>query len=230
MFSLTTVAEWDPISKQPTFKSGAVAIKVSNESHAAAKEHHSTAVGKAMAKDAVTSTVTDPDLTGRKRSLECWVGETFESTTLLQEIIQSLVPHFLDDSEAHFGIRALSNICADACDRLRPQVRKYGEDETTGKHAAHVLRDSLFPPLDDSVRHGPLDIMRSLRALQVYIGHDEASLTALIPVSQALWDEEFYEAVLFAASQLERMQAWVAEQIRVRATQSLLVPMKSSGP
>lgn len=79
-------AEWGPISKQPTFKSGAVKIaKVPTTNQpsnskilATIKEKHSEAVCAAGNKDTATSTATPDDLTGRRRHLELWLGETYE--------------------------------------------------------------------------------------------------------------------------------------------------------
>ena len=51
-----------------------------------------------------------------------------------------------------------------------------------------------------------------------------AHLSALVPVSQALWDAEFVDAVQGASEEVARMQKWVKQQLSVRAAQTLIVP------
>lgn len=211
-------AEWDPISKQPTFKSGAVKIvKVPTANQpsnskiiATAKEKHTEAVCAAGNKDAATSTATPDDLTGRKRHLELWLGETYETISLLHEILDNLLPKLVSDSDAHFGIRSLHMICGRIRRRLEPQVEKFGEDKEAGrKHAAHFLYEAIFWAIhgDAGGQHGPLGVLFVLRGLQVYMAHIEACLTALNPVSQAIWDQGFFDAVQFSAQELGRMQS-----------------------
>lgn len=112
-------AEWGPISKQPTFKSGAVKIvKVPTTNQpsnskilATIKEKHTEAVCAAGNKDTATSTATPDDLTGRKRHLELWLGETYEPIHLLYETLDNLLPKLVSAPDAHFGIRPPHMIC-----------------------------------------------------------------------------------------------------------------------
>ncbi|WQF87695.1 hypothetical protein CDEST_12709 [Colletotrichum destructivum] len=67
--------------------------------------------------------------------------------------------------------------------------------------------------------------MEALQGLHIYLSHIEGGLNALIPVSQACWDAEFFEAVKFGQESMHRMQSWADQQIKVRAPQTLLVPM-----
>ncbi|KAG5798545.1 hypothetical protein H9Q69_002433 [Fusarium xylarioides] len=176
-----TITEWDPISKQPTFKSGAISIETVPDDRPTAKERQSEALSKAEKNDATTSNVTENDLRNRERQLETWLGETYESILLLRGSLR------------------------------RP-------------HAAHTQRDALFPKSDHTPNQ--LQVLEALRSLQVYLAHLRVGLEALNPVSQAIWDEEFFQAVLYAISQVKRMQDWVTTQIKVMAPQALLVPCK----
>lgn len=90
------------------------------------------------------------------------------------------------------------------------------------QHAAHNLRDALFT----NVRTGSDNALWALRDLGVYITHIEGSLIALNPASQALWDSDFVDVVNFATEEVERMHAWVNQQIKVRSPQALIVPMR----
>ncbi|RKL46239.1 Periplasmic nitrate reductase [Fusarium oxysporum] len=219
-----TITEWDPISKQPTFKSGAISIEKVPDDRPTAKERQSEALAKAEQNDASNSNVTESDLNNRERELETWLGETYESILLLRDITEQLLDHLVADSEAHSGVRILIQITKDTTKRLKPQVDKFGENQARGRHAAHTLRDSLFPKSDDTPSQ--LQVLEALRSLQVYLAHLRVGLEALNPVSQAIWDKEFFRAALYAISQAKRMQDWVTTQIKVRAPQALLVPCK----
>lgn len=181
-------------------------------------------MAKAEKNDASNSNVKESDLNNRERELETWLGETYESILLLRDITEQLLDHLVADSEAHSGVRILIQITKDTTKRLKPQVDKFGENQARGRHAAHTLRDSLFPKSDDTPSQ--LQVLEALRSLQVYLAHLRVGLEALNPVSQAIWDEEFFQAVLYAISQVKRMQDWVTTQIKVRAPQALLVPCK----
>ncbi|RFU79342.1 nitrate reductase [Trichoderma arundinaceum] len=220
-----TIAEWDPISKQPTFKAGAVAVVKSKSPRDQSKdpqvgEMQTAAVRKASKKDPTRSSAT---YDGLSRGLECWLGETCDALSLLYEILEKLLMHFMADAEAHFGIRSLSQICKSIHERLEPQLEKFGQGCTRDRHGAQTLRDTLFSFTNMS-QPKPYEVLEALRGVNVYIAFIEGNLGALDPVSQAVWDQEFFEGVSFATTQLSRMQSWVSHQIRVRAPQTLLVP------
>lgn len=134
--------------------------------------------------------------------------------------------NFVNDSEAHSGVRILRHIARTIRDSLDPYVEKYGENKDIGIHTAHHLRDALFPEHHENNEFHSLEVLGALRGMQVYLAHVEASLTALVPVSQAIWDKEYFETVKFSLGQLKRVQDWVTQQIKVRAPQTLLVPAK----
>ncbi|KAL6855677.1 hypothetical protein J3F83DRAFT_753913 [Trichoderma novae-zelandiae] len=116
--------------------------------------------------------------------------------------------HFMADAEAHYGIRSLSQICKRVSGGLQLELEKFGQNHIRDRHGAHALRDTLFPFADES-QPTPYDVLEALRGVSAYMTFIEASLTALNPVSQAVWDQEFFEAVSFAKTQVSRMQSWV---------------------
>lgn len=187
------------------------------------RERQSDAISKAETKDATTSTMTSDDLENRKAHIDMWLADTFETIKVLIEIYRDLLPQFVADSEVHSGIRSMITICNRVCDRLQPELDKFGEAKAEGMQVAHDLRDALFP----EVHKGPLAALKALRGLGVYIAHIEGCLVALNPTSQAVWDGKFIDAVTFAQAETERMHDWVKQQIKVRAPQTLLVPAKT---
>ncbi|KFA74389.1 hypothetical protein S40288_03982 [Stachybotrys chartarum IBT 40288] len=218
---LTTV-QWDPISKQPTFKAGAVRIEKAPEGDGPhAPEKQSAALERASAKDAVkTTSVTD--LKERDRQLELWLGETYEALVQLIAIYTNLVPLQIPDAEIVTGLPRLREIAEDARDKLQAVVEKYGENRQRGRHRAHVLREALFPPDNDP--SSPYQVLEALQGLHLYLSHIEGGLIALEPASHAVWDGDFVEAVGSAQKSVRRMQDWTDQQMRVRSPQTLLVP------
>ncbi|KAL2132003.1 hypothetical protein VTI74DRAFT_4309 [Chaetomium olivicolor] len=222
-----TFDRWDPISKQPMFKSGAVRLEklpslTTPGPHI--REQHSAAVHQASSKSASTTTSPDDLQTNRERQLELWLGETYETAVQLLEIYNRLIPSLIYDLEVEAGLRVMHRIAEGTRSQLEPYVQKYGENRQRGVHRAHILREALFPS-DDSKRT-PYEVLETLQGLAVYLAHIQSSLTALFPAAQALWDEGFVEAVSGAQKALGRMESWVKQQVKVRSPQTLLVPVK----
>lgn len=187
-------------------------------------EQQSAAVARSSLKDANSDTYTEKN-EKRTRRLELWLGETYETTVQLLSIYSSLLPHLIHDLEVEAGLRIMVSIASDMRARLQPIVDRLGENKQRGRHRAHVLREALFPPED--ARESAYEVLETLQGLAVYLAHIESSVGALGPVSQAMWDAEFVDAVGHAKKCLGRMQAWVGQQIKVRSPQTLLVPVKT---
>ncbi|KAL2015210.1 hypothetical protein VTK56DRAFT_6062 [Thermocarpiscus australiensis] len=222
-----TVDRWDPISKQPMFKSGAVRIEKvpqPNRGGPHIQEQQTAAVQKTAAKDAIRTTGAE-DTTRRERMLELWLGETYETTVQLLEIYDHLIPNLIHDLEVEAGLRVMHRLAAGMRAQLEPVVGRLGENRQRGRHRAHVLREALFPPRD--ARRSPYEVLETLNGLAVYLAHIQSSLTALSPVAQAMWDREFTGAVGGAQACVRRMQSWVRHQIKQRSPQTLLVPVRA---
>jgi hypothetical protein len=226
-----TTDRWDPISKQPLFKSGAVRLERLptttttgphiREQHSAAVRHVETTLHKSAA-----STTTPSDLTdNRQRHLELWLGETYETTVQLLSIYSTLIPRLIHDLEVEAGLRILHRIAEEMRSALEPHVQTYGENKQRGHHRAHILREALFPREDEP--RSAYEVLETLQGLAVYLAHIRVSVTALMPAAQALWDEGFVAAVGVAQGCLGRMESWVLHQIKVRSPQTLLVPVKT---
>ena len=218
--------QWDPISKQPTFKSGAIRIeKLPDGPGPHIKERQSVAIELASKKDAV-GTTSDADLKDRVRQLELWLGETFEAIVQLLEIFDKVIPKLIHDVEVSTGLAALRGLAEDARVQLEGPVRKYGENQQRGSQRAHILRKALFPPGDE--HNSPYEVLEALQGLHLYLSHIEGGLSVLVPASQASWDADFEAAVRAASHAMHRMQSWTDQQMRVRSPQTLLVPTPRS--
>lgn len=225
-----TVDRWDPVSKQPQFKGGAVRIEKIPEGKQSPfiREKQTAAATKASQKNDAASSATQTDYGKLERQMELWLGETYETIVQLLQIYEDLIPRLVHhDQEVEGGLQVLHKLAEDMRVRLEPHVRRLGENKQRGTHRAHVLREALFPsPQEESASPSiAYEVLETLQGLAVYLAHIQSSLTALQPVSMAMWDEEFSEAVGFAQKSLQRMVAWVKQQIQTRSSQTLLVPI-----
>lgn len=221
-----TQEQWDPISKQPMFKSGAVRIeKCKDESGNVkihAKEGQSSAIRRVEREKSSAHQVSDTK--ERERHLEFWLGSTFEAIKVLVEICGRLIPRTIHDREIHGGITNLHRIGQRVHDAMEPQCRKYGEKSDYGLGLSTTLRDSLFPEIDHECEPSPYEVLVILHGLYLYISHVQCQLTTLTPASLALWDKDFSDAVAFSSSEVARQLAWVQKQMATRSPQTLLVP------
>lgn len=246
----TLVEQWDPISKQPMFKSGAVSVtkapttSSSSGTPVSVPEQQSTAVSSVETSKPNATAL--KDRVPLQRHLPYWLNSTAESITVLDDIFSRILPTLITDKEMHAGILALRSIASEMSIHLSPSVSKYASDDGTGfssttnnnqgpnatnaakyKTYGHCvsakLRDMLFP----AVRHqhlGSYETLATLQALKMYYSHVEGHLLALGPASQALWDREFISAVQYCTEQLERLVAWADFHLKVKSPQILLVP------
>lgn len=217
--------EWDAVSKQPRFKSGAVRIEKcvqredGGEVHA--KEQDTAAIARAQGKEKQQSKQ-DSDKQ-RVRRLELWLGATHEGLETLSDIYSNLMPRLIHDFEVHSGLQVLLRLTDDMLQRLRPLVKRYHESQQYGRSVCQGLQEAIFPKPES--HSDPYEALAALQSLQLFVTYIEGHLTALTPATQALWDSEFIDAVNFCVDQINRQKAWLAQQIKVKSPQTLLVPM-----
>ncbi|KAH8843864.1 hypothetical protein MCOR02_008636 [Pyricularia oryzae] len=226
-----TISYWDPISKQPTFKAGAVRIeKIPPDTKGPCiRETQSEAAKNANKRnfadaDADAASM-EADLAGRERHLEIWLGECQECIVQLAEIYSQIIPRLVHDSEVQGGLKVLEGLAESTRTEIQAFAAKYGENKQTGRSRAKVLREALFPREDEP--RSPHRVLETLQGLNVYLAHIEGTLLALTPASAALWDKDFQGAVAGAKSMVSRMRQWAENQILVRGPQTLLVPAKA---
>lgn len=189
------------------------------ENHA--KEQDTAAIKRAEEK--ATQPAKEDTDQPRVRRLELWLGATYEAIEALSDIYTNLIPRLVHDFEVHSGLQSLLRITEDMLNSLRPMVKRYRESEKYGRDVCQGLRDAIFPKPES---HGdPYEALAALQSMQLFVTYIHGHLTALMPVSQAIWDSEFVDAVIFCEKQISRQEAWLTQKIKVKSPQSLLVPM-----
>lgn len=206
------------------FKSGAIKItklppQPEGEVKIHAKERQTSAEEKA-AKKPDTNATKQPK---RQRQIERWLGEGHATVCKLLEIYTDIIPKMINDTEIQGGLRIMHRIAARMSERMAPFVKKYNEDKNWGRRRAHSLAELLFPE-NMQVPSGYV-ALEVLQGLHVYLAYIKGGLTALAPVAQALWDKGFIEAVTDCLADTNKTEEWITAQIKVRAPQTLIVPV-----
>uniref|UniRef100_A0A093XDL3 Nitrate reductase n=1 Tax=Talaromyces marneffei PM1 TaxID=1077442 RepID=A0A093XDL3_TALMA len=220
-----TIEQWDPISKQPSFKSGAVKIeKIDDQEPGTVKIHarqrQSEAIHKVETTPKPTANMEQGDQF--KRRLTPWLSSTHDALNTLVEIYDELVPKLVQDLDIQSGLRLMCTITHEIIDHLQPYIEKYHDNQRYSAQISWNLRDSLFSLSrgSDSFR-----VITTLQAVDLFVTYIDGYLIALKPASMALWDKGFVDAVDFAQAQLARQQAWVRSHLKTKSPQTLLVPV-----
>lgn len=220
------IEQWDPVSKQPLFKSGAVRLsKVSSgASTISAPEQQSLAVRKAEENEKHFPTEKED------RFLEYYLGAAYAALETLRDICDHL-PSVVHDHEVRLGVRIMHRILTKCSTKMEPFAKKYHAKAATGREVSGVLRKHLFAETNMTgglSGSAAFDTLFALQNMYLFVGYLEAHLIVLTPTSQASWDTEFVKAVSFVKEQMDRVKAWTAQQLGVRAPQALLVPCKEA--
>ncbi|KAL4964214.1 molybdopterin oxidoreductase family protein [Aspergillus stella-maris] len=225
-----TIEQWDPVSKQPTFKSGSVRIEKiiqtepSSSSTRAAPEQQSKTITQVSQSKPNAHDITTDSSSHKVRWLEMWLGATHEALLMLRDIYSNIIPRLVHDMEIQAGLETLKQITHDSISKLDPIVERYHESRKYGRRVCERLRKALFPMEDNPECSNAYETLIVLQSLQMFLGYIEGHLTALTPASQALWDKEFSEAVTFAQDNIGRQKAWASQHVKVKSPQTLLVP------
>ncbi|KAK5532645.1 hypothetical protein LTR23_009455 [Exophiala sp. CCFEE 6169] len=231
-----TRQQWDPVSKQPQFKSGAVRvtkIDPSDGDQPRAPELQTAAIrtkeehNQKQAREAGCKRGEEPT----ERFLGYWLGATFASIETLRDICDDLIPRIVHaDYEISSGMVVMHRIITSCIERLGPFTVKCRIEHPYGQQTSLDLKKRLFPDILAGGISGSnaYDILITLQSFYLFLGHVEGHVITLVPAAQASWDKEFFEAVNFVNTQIGRMFAWTKQQMGSRGPQALLVPGRAA--
>lgn len=223
-----TTERWDPVSKQPQFKAGIVRIeKCVTHEHGTtphAKEQHTDVVDAVQKRKMTAENV--PDSNKHENHLGFWLSSTVESISHLLFAYDSIIPSLIHDIEIESGLHILQRLTRHIHDLLKVHCEKYrAPTESQHTRASRAILDAAFPPrIHHDRASNPYEALSVLQGLLMYLSYIDGFLKALSPAVQACWDASFTKAVAEATQTISRQQAWVSQQIRVKAPQTLVVP------
>ncbi|GHB15835.1 molybdopterin oxidoreductase family protein [Modicisalibacter luteus] len=235
-----TIFEWDPVSKQPTFKYAAVRIEKltghateqkANQAGESGhnKERRDSALGSVLSelKQAVASHAHVSEKGGPQGNMGN-EGVPSHVADYLQLLIQSekrLIRAYEAVKQTHSNVPDIAPECtlftkwsSEAIERLEPFADKYGLGSTN--EAGRL--DQLFD--FGGKGKGSFALLRDLHDLWLLVNESMISVIALSQAAQALRDEAFLEALRKTLHTNERQRKWFLTRIKQAAPQSLIVP------
>ena len=213
-----TVTAWDPVSKQPCFKGGAVRVQRVDDVEIHSKEKQSAAIVRAEHGTATQHADQQP---GHRHVEDC-LGLLVASNSALQRVYQQLIAQHDKQAEIRSGLKELAVLAGAVERQLGPFLEKYGERKESGEADSSRLASALFP--SSRVSGGAYGLLRDMQCLYTFISGVMATITSLQPTASALQDTHLVHALQFASTQTERQQAWALSKAKMKAPQTLLVP------
>jgi formylmethanofuran dehydrogenase subunit D len=213
-----TISCWDPVSKQPYYKTAAVQVRKAG-ALAALGGKVMDVTSKALHQARSTA---DHLLGGTHPAPRSHVPEAIGffrcGLEQLAQACRSLRTIHFKELELVGCWETFARWCEELHERFAPFAQKYGDHPAKDPSA---LRQALFP----DARPGEFGEMRDLQSLEVLATAVHGGNTLLLQAAQGLRDRQMLDATLYAEEQLRRMLAWLLNQVKHRAVHSLIVPM-----
>ncbi|GAA6058407.1 hypothetical protein JCM3770_005207 [Rhodotorula araucariae] len=217
-----TLSAWDFISKQPTFKGGAVRIKKVEgvQIHAVSGQYKAE-------QDRANAHKQDGETEHKREDhhthLMDIIGEYDAFSKAVLEKMLELAKTHADEMELRLGLKIHHKLCVEACEKMKPFVKKYGEDTRQAETDVKTIANALFP----SQRRGSkfYKVMMDLNGLYTLISHLFGWLETIGPAFLALHDEDANKAVKEAVNVFDQARVWANDHNKVAAPQTLIVPV-----
>jgi anaerobic selenocysteine-containing dehydrogenase len=212
-----TLTEWDPVSKQPSYKYAAVqVVKVGSGT---VRDAVADAAGKAADR---ASELADEVLSAahkERRHVPDYLALLRAAHEEFARACDEVKAQHLEESEVVGGLTKLVRFTHDSLSRLRPYLAGYGQQNGEAKEPRN-LRTLLLPP----VRSGSFGLLRNLHDLYLLASEIHITLTAVMQAAKALRDEGLVAVCMQLDGQNKRQLAWLLAQIQHRAPHTLVVP------
>jgi hypothetical protein len=216
-----TLTAWDPVSKQPLYKTAAVQLRKAGAVQSSLGQR--AADGAAKLADRAKE-LTDKVLSSAHQSrshVPDHLGLLAEANEEFIQACDSVSAHHIEETEVRYVLSLLAGFSREAVETLKPFRAKYGHRDS---REAKNLRKELF----SSTHIGALGLLRDLQNLFVLASEAQILLTTILQASQALRDPELLMACHHLQGQNKRQLAWLDTQIKHRAPHTLIVPCDHS--
>ena len=231
-----TFYDWDPVSKQPTFKYAAVRIEKATreelERDASGEAELESHNGQEGVKETIKSKFGDVIPPGFKRGGSGHEDKA-KAPSHVADYLGLLVHNEKRSIRSLNAVRKVHNNVPDinpectlftawaeeVLASLQPFVDRYGENQLD-KEQIELLDKALNP----GRKGGGFALVRDLHDLWLLVNESMISITALIQASQALRDLELEKALRRAEHLNERQRKWILTRLKQASPQSLVVP------
>jgi ferredoxin-nitrate reductase len=213
-----TIAEWDPVSKQPHFKYAAVRLRLLAENDKKPEQpgapHSGPPHGEGIVQKVKKVFIHDK---GPQNHVGNYIGLLHESEESLAKALRQVAEHHKDEVDVQQTCLNLAQWSEKNLAALKPFVERYSEykdDEPKN------LRKALF----HGPREGGLALLRDLHDLWLLANEIHLCYVVLIQAAKALRDNELEDSCAAHDQQTQRQVSWLLTRIKQAAPQSLVVP------
>ncbi len=210
-----TIADWDPVSKQPHFKFAAVQVRKLG-AELAGKAAGLVGKAKERGKEAIDKVMTAAHI--ERSHLSDYLGIAGEIHKQFAEACRAVSTTHMEETALTGGLKVLAQFSDDAAASLRRFAGKYGEK---GAAEPDKLAATLFP----AARPGSFGLLRDLQNLYVLSSNSQIVTTILLQSAKMLRDADMQAACEHVFEQVKRQQAWLRTQVQNRAAHTLVVPV-----
>ncbi len=212
-----TLTAWDPVSKQPLYKTAAVQLRKAGTAQPSLGQRAADVASKIVDR---AKELTDKVLSAAHESrshVPDHLGLLADANEQFAKACQTVAGHHIDETEVRYILSMLAGFSREAVEALGPFRAKYGRRDSS---EPADLRKEMFGP----THVGALGLLRDLQNLFVLATEVQVLLTTVMQAAQALRDKDLLETCHHLQGQNKRQLAWLNTEILHRAPHTLTVP------
>jgi formylmethanofuran dehydrogenase subunit D len=204
-----TLTAWDPVSKQPIFKTTAVNLRKvagdTNDQVKHVKEELSHA--KTLMKETTDKAIGKAHKPYRR--FVDMIGMCIECNRELDEFLKVLSKEYFEEVDFAHSMMTLASFSHESNELIKPFIDKYGEGSIDEPKR---LRKSFTPVLPDAY-----GMIRDLQRLYILTYHAQSALMLLDKCAHALRDADMVHACQKALELNKRQHSFIKTQLEHRA-------------
>lgn len=212
-----TLFEWDPVSKQPHFKYGAVQIAPVKAPRTSQPGTTPTTLSEAADRLRHLASAAKDMVTPERRHVREYLGLLDGSERALAEALDSVAEAHARTPDIHNECRMLAQWSRRELEELREIINRYGE-------AREAEPGRLGKALSPKGKSGGFGLVRDLHDCWLLANESHMSLIVLDQASKGLRDEQMRALVERVDTQNQRQLGWLLTRIKRAAPQALTVP------
>jgi anaerobic selenocysteine-containing dehydrogenase len=218
-----TIAEWDPVSKQPYYKYAAASLhKVEAQSVIAKAAEAVENVGAQLKhvaagiKEAPAKLKKAMEAAENRLPLSLYVGLLHRSEEHLSDAFKNVADHHRQSPDIYETCMLMAGWSAEHVQKLHPLIARYREES---KKEPDRLRRALF----EGPRSGGVGLLRDLHDLWLAAAEVHLCYEAIRQAGRALHDRELVSFCEQSGQHTDRQLAWLRTRIDQAAPQALTV-------
>jgi ferredoxin-nitrate reductase len=213
-----TLAEWDPISKQPYFKHAAVRVRKLNLAMRASQAVEATLEGVKAVGTKLAGAVHFVGGAAARGHVGTYLGLVHLAEQELENAFLASAKRHSPEPDVLHECKLLAGWSRENAEQVGPFVGQYSE--TKDSELKQLRRDLFQGP-----RSGGLGLVRDLHDLWLLASEARLSWEILHQAAQALHDKPLEAACERSMRQTDRQLAWLRTRIDHAAAQALTVPV-----